>query len=73
MMHQIPPIQTKFGDFQLCSKILGMQEGENLKHGGQLVGQTLNNNKLNVALGSTHLQYNAQHEKKWISFIILAQ
>jgi hypothetical protein len=33
-----------------------MQEGGNLKHGGQLVGLTLNNNKLNVALGSTHLQ-----------------
>jgi len=39
-----------------------------LTHGSQLVKQTLNNNKLNVALGPTHLQYNAQHEKKIGSF-----
>jgi hypothetical protein len=50
-----------------------MQEGENLKHGSQLVEQTLNNNKLNVALGSTNLQYNAQHEQNWIFFFIHAQ
>jgi hypothetical protein len=34
---------------------------------------TLNNNKVNVALGSTHLWYNAQHEKKKVFFIIPAQ
>jgi hypothetical protein len=32
--------------------------------------QTLNNNnKLNVALGSTHLHYNVQHEK-YLDFVI---
>jgi hypothetical protein len=33
--------------------------------------QTLNNNnKLNATLGLTHLQYNAQHEKKIRLFLL---
>jgi hypothetical protein len=33
--------------------------------------KTLNsNNKLNVALGLTHLHYNAQHEKKFRFFLL---